>query len=154
MANNYRKGNNAPGWNKGNYQAERNSDYELDNIINKSDSFDDLFTAKHNLHQEKRPNKPETEDYLLQDYENEGSSSSQHDNKKESPQHHQGEWKENPPSYTPYPSDEKSRGFCKYFEVRHYTKYFDVTTKEVVSRIVKSWFPIIPGSIYEVGTPK
>ena len=150
MSNNYWKGNSAPGWDKGNYQGQKSNDYELDNLINKSDSFDDLFTAKHNLHQEKRTNKPEMEDYLLNDYEEE-SSSNRVDDKKETPQHNQGEWKESPPSFTPPPSEEKKRGFWKYFEVKHYSKYFDVTTREVVSRVAKSWFPIIPGSIYEDG---
>jgi len=46
----------------------------------------------------------------------------------------------------------KKTGCTKYFHVHHYTKYFDVTTSEVIRRSLKATIPILPGSIYSKDT--
>ena len=63
----------------------------------------------------------------------------------------QEEWTETPSPYLKPPWEDKDRGWGKYFEPNHYSKYFDVSTREVLTRIFKSFFPIIPGSIYKDG---
>lgn len=61
--------------------------------------------------------------------------------------HEQTEWKEVPPSYTVI-DHEKDKGCSKYCYPKHYQKYFDVSTKEVTKRILRSMLPILPGSMY------
>ncbi|CAI2375489.1 unnamed protein product [Moneuplotes crassus] len=45
----------------------------------------------------------------------------------------------------------ENRSFLRYFTVEYYKEYFDVTTQEVVSRLIRSCIPLYPGSIYDNG---
>ncbi|CAI2375451.1 unnamed protein product [Moneuplotes crassus] len=62
------------------------------------------------------------------------------------------EWNEIPQNFIIPEKPKKKTGCTKYCYVEHYTKYFEVTTKEVLVRIVKSLFPITRGSIYSEDT--
>lgn len=58
------------------------------------------------------------------------------------------EWKDIAPSYTVI-DHEKDKGCTKYLYPKHYIKYFDVSTSDVTKRVLRSLFPIMPGSIFD-----
>ena len=43
---------------------------------------------------------------------------------------------------------EKDKNWSKYIYAKHYWKYFDVSTTDVVKRVLRSLIPIMPGSIF------
>jgi hypothetical protein len=139
--------------NKGNTNNPQ-KDIELDDFA-QEDSFEQILTSKGKPRKQTKTKKKTLKEPLLQGYtldeENKGDKILMEELKDAPSSRKQEDWTTLPPAYVIDHAEEKKKGCTKYFHVRHYTKYFDVTTKEVIMRVLRSIFPIFPGSVYPEG---